>query len=98
MNRRQYLHARHDVRSTGRSVDLLSEMVSDRECDRRYALYAAAIARCPTGLTLQGPRRGKDAMYAQFRAWFSRHEDLRIRRARAALSDSDAVVPQKVAA
>jgi len=84
MNRAQYRAARRAVRFMGRNVDLLSETASDRECDRRYALYTAAIARCPTGLTLQGSRRGKDAMYAQFHAWFVRREDLRIRRARKA--------------
>lgn len=81
MNRRQYLDARHVVRDTGRSVDLLPDTASDRELERRYALYRAAIARCPTGLTLQGPRRGRDAMGVQFPAWFKRREDLRIRRA-----------------
>lgn len=100
MNRRQYLHARHVVRDAGRSVDLLPEYVPDLEFDRRYALYTAAIARCPTGLTLQGPRRGRDAMYAQFPAWSRRREDLGIRRAREAQARMARAVfrPQQVAA
>lgn len=74
MNRVQYLHARHVVRDTGRCVDLLSECAPDRELERRYALYTAAIARCPTGLTLHGARHGREAMYAQFPQWARRRE------------------------
>jgi hypothetical protein len=83
MNRAQYLNALHAVRVAARSVDMLPEYAPDRECERRYTLYSAAIARCPTGLTLRGPQHGRFALDAQFPAWFRRREDLRIRRARA---------------